>query len=223
MPSEDIEQYRNDIDNDKGLAAKRRALVIASLVLLALSVSGASIKEANTFIFRIEFSNHVGLSYLLGAAVTFLLLRYYAYAQSYHSQLFDFWSARLLNDYSVFYYNSAQNEVQGLLGNRIAIWGGDEPSIQYPRYKKVGMFKRNIVYTSEGQDDEHEAYSYNENIELNKYSKAWTRKHFIKLFGFEIKYRVEAILKHREYLDLMFPYFLGIAAIISLIAKLYQQ
>ena len=223
MLGPDIDQYREDIDNDEGLAAKRRALVIVSLLLLALSVSGASIKEANTFIFRIEFSNHVGLTYLLGAAVIFLLLRYYAYAQSYHSQLFDFWSARLLNDYRVFSYNSAEDEVQGLLGKRIDIWGGDEPGIQEPRYRKVGMLKRNIVYTSQGEDDQHGPYSYNENIELNKYSETWTRKDFRKLLRFEIKYRVEAILKHREYLDLMFPYLLGTAAIISLIIKLYQQ
>ena len=81
MLGPDIDQYRDNIDKDEGLAAKRCALVIVSLLLLALSVSGASIKEANTFIFRIEFSNHVGLTYLLGAAVIFLLLRYYAYAQ----------------------------------------------------------------------------------------------------------------------------------------------
>lgn len=198
-------------------------LVIVSLLLLALSVSGASIKEANTFIFRIEFSNYVGLTYLLGAAVIFLLLRYYAYAQSYHSQLFDFWSARLLSDYRVFSYNAANDELQGLLSKRIDIWGCDEPGIQEPRYKKVGILRRNIVYASEGQDDEHGTYSYDENIELNKYSESWTKNDYRKLLRFEIKYRVEAMLKHREYLDLMFPYLLGIAAIISLLAKLYQQ
>lgn len=223
MLGPDIDQYRAEIDNDEGLAAKRRALVIVSLLLLALSVSGASIKEANTFIFRIEFSNHVGLTYLLGAAVIFLFLRYYAYAQSYHSQLFDFWSARLLNDYRVFSYNTARDEVHGLLGKRINLWGGDEPGIQEPRYKKVGMLKRNIVYTSEGQDDEHGAYSFDENVELNQYSETWTKKDLRKLLRFELKYRMEAVLKHRECLDLMFPYLLGIAAIISLVIKLNQQ
>lgn len=221
MLGSDIDQYREDIDNDEGLAAKRRALVIVSLLLLVLSVSGASIKEANTFIFRIEFSNHDGLTYLLGVAVIFLMLRYYAYAQCYHSQLFDFWSARLLNDYRVFSYSTKEEVVQGLLGKRIGQWGGDEPGIQKPRYKRVGVLKRNILYKSEGQDDVHGTYSYNENIELNKYSKTWTTKDFRKLLSFEIKYRVEAILKHREYLDIMFPYLVGIAAIISMVVKLY--
>jgi hypothetical protein len=218
----DIEQYRADIDSDEGLAAKRRLLVIISLLLLALSISGASIKEANTFIFRIEFSNHVGLTYLLGAAVIFLLLRYYAYAQHYQSKLFDFWSARLLNDYRVFSYNSKTDGFDGLLGKRIDIWSGDEQGIKEPRYKKVGMLKRNLVYTSEGQDEEGGTYNYEDNIELNQYSETWTRKNFRKLLIFEIKYRIEAILKHREYLDLMFPYILGITAIISLIYKVTQ-
>ncbi len=100
--------------------------------------------------------------------------------------------------------------------------GGDEPGIHNPRYKKVGVLKRNLVYTSEGQDDEHGTYSYEENIELNQYSETWTRKDLRKLLRFEMKYRIEAVLKHREYLDLMFPYILGVAAIISLISKLNQ-
>lgn len=223
MIGPDIDKYRSDIDNDAGLAAKRRALVIASLLLLALSVSGASIKEANTFIFRVEFSNHVGLTYLLGAAVMFLMLRYFAYAQTYHNQLFDFWSTRLLSDYRVFSYNNFEGQVHGLLGQRINLWGGDEPGIQEPRYKKIGFLKRNIVFSSQGEDHEHGQYSYDENIELNKYSETWTKKDFRKLLRFEIKHRIEAIIKHREYLDLMFPYIIGISAIISMVTKIHQQ
>lgn len=216
MSKLDINQYRAEIDNDEQLTAKRRALVSVSLLLLALSLSGAAIKEANTFIFRIEFTNHEGLTYLLAAAVVFFLLRYYAYAQSYHSQLFDFWSARLLNDYRIFYYDNQHEEVGGLLGKRIDLTGHDSPGIREPRYKKVGVLKRNIVYTADGYDDYHGHFSYDENIELNEFSNAWTKKDFQKLLRFEFKYRIEAILKHREYLDLMFPYLLGIAAIISL-------
>lgn len=219
MTKLDINKYRDEIDNDKQLTAQRRALVTVSLLLLALCLSGAAIKEANTFIFRIEFTNHEGLTYLLAAAVVFFLVRYYAYAQIYHSQLFDFWSERLLDDYRVFNYDTQHEEVGGLLGKRINFTGHDEPGLRTPRYKKVGILKRNLVYTSEGHDEHHGHFSYDENIELNKYSNDWTKKDFHKLLRFEFKYRIEAILKHREYLDIMFPYLLGIAAIISLTAK----
>lgn len=223
MSELNIDEYREQLDSDGGLSAKRKALVIASLLLLALSVSGAAIKEANTFIFRVEFSNHAGLTYLLGVAVAFLMLRYYAYAQSYHSQLFDFWSARLLSDYRIFSYDNSEDEVNGLLGKAVNVWGGDEPGIQEARYKKVGILKRNLVYTSYGQDERHGDFSYDENIELNRYSEKWTKKDFRRLLRFEFIYRVEGVFKHREYLDLMFPYLLGFCALLSLIYKLFQQ
>ena len=75
MSSPSIDEYRAHLDSDVGLAAKRKILIVVSLLLLALNVSGASIKEANTFVFRVEFSNHVGLTYLLGVAVAFLMLQ----------------------------------------------------------------------------------------------------------------------------------------------------
>lgn len=218
-----IDEYREKLDSDEGLAAKRRALVIVSLLLLALSVSGAEIKEANTFIFKLEFSNHSGLTYLLGVAVIFLMLRYYAYAQNYHSQLFDLWSTKLLSDYRVFSYDASEGEVNGLLGKVLNVWGEEEPGIREARYKKIGILKRNIVYTAHGHDERHGEYSYDENIELNRYSDKWTKKDFLKLMKFEFKYRAEGIFKHREYLDLMFPYFLGASSLFSLVYKLSQQ
>lgn len=223
MSSPSIDEYRAHLDSDVGLAAKRKILIVVSLLLLALNVSGASIKEANTFVFRVEFSNHVGLTYLLGVAVAFLMLRYYAYAESYHSQLFDFWSARLLRDYRVFSYDHREDAVDGLLGKAVNVWGGNEPGIQKSRYKKVGILKRNLVYTSCGHDEYHGDYTYNENIELNSYSEKWTKKDFRKLLRFEFIYRVEAVFKYREYLDLMFPYLLGGCSLLSLIYRLVQQ
>lgn len=217
-----IDEYREKLDGDEGLAAKRKAVVIVSLLLLALCVSGAAIKEANTFIFRVEFSNHAGLTHLLGAAVAFLMLRYYAYAQSYHSQLFDLWAERLLSDYRVFSYDTSEDEVNGLLGKVVDVWGGDEPGIQDARYKKVGILKRNIAYTSRGHNERHGEYSYEQNIELNSYSEKWTKKDFQRLLRFEFKCRLEAVLKHREYLDIMFPYLLGLCALLSLIYKIFQ-
>ena len=53
------------IDNDAGLQSKRKLLTVASLILLALSFSGATIDEANTFIFKIKFANQNGLGILL--------------------------------------------------------------------------------------------------------------------------------------------------------------
>ncbi len=63
------------IDRDEGLKAKRKLLIVASCILLALSFSGATIDEANTFIFKIKFTNQNGLGILLVLSIVFLMIR----------------------------------------------------------------------------------------------------------------------------------------------------
>ncbi len=223
MSALNIYEYREKFDNDDRLASKRKILIISSLLLLAISLSGASIKEANTFIFRVEFSNHSGLTYLLGVTVFFMLLRYYAYAEEYHSKLSDLWAARLLGDYRVFSYDPREDEVQGLLGKAVRLWGGDEPGIRDIKYKKVGIFKRNLVYLSRGYDENDGDIYYEMNIELNKYTQHWNRKDFYKLLKLEFICRLEGVFKYREYFDLMLPYVVGACSLISLTYRYINQ
>jgi len=222
MANMTVDEFRSVMDNDAGFKSKRRALVFVSLLLLALVVSGAEIKEANTFIFKIEFTNHVGLKYLLVLAVLSCMFRYYAYSEKYHAQLFNFWSERMLNDSKVFYYDRESESVGGLLGKKIEIYGGDEPGIQSPTYKKTGILKRSIGYPSRGVDDYHGEYSCTEYIELNTYSKDWGRAEFLKLVGAEMRYRAEAWIKYRETLDLASPYLLGFSSLAVFMFKYFS-
>ncbi|UIL59074.1 hypothetical protein [Vibrio harveyi] len=59
-----LDEYRLQIAADEGLKAKRRNLVMLSAVLIALNFSGAVIKEANTFLFKIEFTDQHGINEL---------------------------------------------------------------------------------------------------------------------------------------------------------------
>lgn len=213
MANMTVDEFRSAMDDDAGFKSKRRALMFASLLLLALVVSGAEIKEANTFIFKIEFTNHVGLRYLLVLAVLSCMFRYYAYSEKYHAQLFNFWSGRLLNDREVFYYDREAESAGGLLGKKIDVCGGDEPGIECPIYKKTGFLKRSIGYPSTGTHDYYGEYSYTEYIELNVYSKGWSKAEFRKLLRAEMRCRVEAWIKYRETLDLVSPYLLGFSSL----------
>lgn len=213
-------EFRNAMDDDAGFKSKRRALTFVSLLLLALVASGAEIKEANTFIFKIEFTNHVGLRYLLVLAVLSCMLRYYAYSEQYHAQLFKFWSNRLLNDIKVFHYDQESESVGGLLGRKIDTCGGNEPGIQSPTYTKTGFLKRSIGYPSTGTHDFYGEYAYTEYIDLNQYTEWWSKADFCKLLLAEMKYRLEAWIKYRETLDLLSPYLLGFS---SLVAFLYKM
>lgn len=130
------DEFREAMDNDKAFQSKRKALVFVSLLLLALVVSGAQIKEANTFIFKIEFSNHVGLRYLLVVSVVACMLRYYSYAEKYRNQLFVIWSGKLLADSGVYYLDQEIGAVTGVLGGRLGVVFNGSYDLDNPVYKK---------------------------------------------------------------------------------------
>lgn len=214
-----LNEFRKSIDGDEGLQSKRKLLVIVSVTFLALNLTGATLEEANTFLFKIHFSNHVGLSYLFVASIIFLTLRYYSYAQDYHSKLYDFWSERMLADYRVFNCDPADQEVRGFLSNAIDVWSGDEPGISDAKYCVSGLFQRSISYPSEGTDEERGPYSYTKYISLNKFNKKWKPYHYLWLLILELKYQLEATFKYRESLDLLAPYILCIVTILSYIFR----
>jgi len=214
-----LESFRGQIDTDTGLLSKRKILVAMSVVLIVLNCSGATLQEVNTFIFKIKFTNHNGLVYFLSLSVAFLTLRYYGYAQVYHEKLFHFWSQRMLNDYKVFYSNPMEDYIGGLLAKRIDVSPISAPGIQSPNYKVVGLFKRNLVYTVFGPDEYGNDSEYDKNIPLNKYTDKWKLTDYFKLLIFEAHYQLEAFLKHREYLDILYPYILSTLALLTVVFK----
>jgi len=83
------------IDLDEGLKAKRKLLTVTSIILLALSFTGAQVQEANTFILKLKFANQNGLGILFVLSILFLMVRYYNYAKPYHDKLYERWTNRL--------------------------------------------------------------------------------------------------------------------------------
>jgi len=103
-------ELTTSIDKDEGLQSKRKLLTVASLTLLALSFSGATLDEANTFIFKIKFANQNGLGILLVLSIIFLMIKYYNYAKPYHDKLYSIWSGRLVN--KPFFYSRSPDDDQ---------------------------------------------------------------------------------------------------------------
>lgn len=217
--SNELENFRKSLDEDSGLQSKRRILVMVCLVFLALNLSGATLEEANTFIFKITFTNHVGLNYFFIASIFFMTIRYYSYAQGYHNRLYKFWTQRLLDDPKVFHYNYQEEEVSGLLGKAVDVLGYDEPGIGEPSYCYTGFFKRSLSYRSEGEDERRGPYYYTKYIVLNKFTETWQLKDYIYLIWVELKYQIESMLRYRESLDLFTPYFLSVSAMVSFVFK----
>lgn len=219
MSEEKLVEYRKKLDGDEGLQGKRKLLVGLSILMLAINFTGATFKEANTFIFKIEFTNQLGLSYFLLLAVVFLLIRYYTYAHHYHDELYKLWSSRMLKDRQIFHYHHEAERVDGLLANAVNVWGGDEPGIQTSKYHVTGIFTRGLLYPTKNHNEDG-VEEYEELVSLTKFTNDWRRIDYLKLLAYELKYQSAAFFKYRENLDLVGPYFLGVAALLLTIWKL---
>lgn len=197
------------IDADEGLKSKRKLLVFASLVLLALSVSGAKIEEANTFILNIKFENQSGIGVLLVFSILFLMVRYFNYARPYHSQLYRLWSSRMLEHPYYFSQCYHSDNISGL----VVEMAPKESNIDNLPYSYQGgqgwayqcayPFVRKIRYSWQ---DQHDFY-------VKSVFVGW--KHYLKVLRLETKYQFESFFTHRENLDILAPYLIGFLSIVS--------
>lgn len=204
------------IDADEGLKSKRKMLTIASLVLLALSFADAKVAEANTFIFKITFGNERGLSILLVAAVLFLMLRYYNYASQYHRKIYRLWTERMLGNPFFFIQPLHDTEYYGLVAN-LTPKGFSIDAAVYERldwgfsYSCKFPLRREISYYWHDQHDYHQESVF----------VGW--KNYPRVLWFEAKYQFQSFVNHRESLDIIAPYILGVISISSYLANAHLQ
>ncbi|MCR4144255.1 hypothetical protein OYC61_013870 [Alcaligenes nematophilus] len=204
------------IDDDKGLLASRRLLMTLAILLLASSVGGVTIKEANTFIFKLEILNPSNLSLLLAISVAISTLRYYSYAFYYHKKIQDIWIKKLMSDTEIFHISYNQERIDGVLGNKLDIYPQEYPGLADIKYIPKAFFLRSLSFTVFGRDDGYdgpEDYEYQENHSLNEFNKKWKFRHLLKLIKIESTHRFKTMCENREYLDITFPYLTSITSI----------
>lgn len=202
------------IDSDLGLQSKRKLLTVASLILLALSFSGATIDEANTFIFKIKFANQNGLGILLVLSIIFLMIRYYNYAKPYLDRLYKIWSDRLFNDPFFYQKSHHDDEDAGLLAmsrNSELDAGLNYDVRRWSFSYKCGMpFCRYIVHYWGYNEHPDEERSDSVNI-----YKTFGLKVYFKVIVLEVTEQTRSFFTHRENLDIFAPFILGCLAIAS--------
>lgn len=213
MSKDEQKKHHENFDTDENLKSKRKLLITISMILIALEVTGATIKEANTFLFKIGFTNESGVTNLLVFSILYLLVRYYSYAQPYHEELFEFWSSRMLKDPDFFYYDHESEAVKGFISDAVDVYGGDEPGISAIKYEVSGFFRRRLNYLTAASDGEGNDGYYPTYINLNNLTETWKLRSFLRLLVFEARYQGEAFLKYREHLDILAPYFVALISL----------
>lgn len=219
------ESLTDKMKNDSEFQSKRKQLIAISVLLMAMSLSDAQLKEANTFIFKIDFSNSAAFGWLVFVGVIVLMIRYYSFAFKYHSYLYDVWANALVKDRRVFVYyiNEATEDLipHGLL-SKLKEYSCSKKidGNSFERYKVVpqyiikGILKRGVICES---NDGHE-YTI-EDISLNEFNENWTRKDLFQLLKIEFEHQKNAVLRQPEYLDISLPYLIASLSLISFIFK----
>ncbi|WP_323928599.1 hypothetical protein [Aeromonas caviae] len=226
LKEEKEDSLTDKMKKDSEFQSKRKQLIIVSVLLMAMSLSDASLKEANTFIFKIDFSNSAAFGWLVFVGVIVLMIRYYSFAFKYHSYLYDVWANAMMQDRRVFvyYYDDEKTNdyiPRGLLSklkdhscsSRIGGHVFERYKLE-PKYKINGILKRGITYDYDSGFD-----ITIEDVSLNEFNESWTRKDLLQLLKIEFEHQKNAVLQQPEYLDISLPYLIASLSLISFIFK----
>ena len=226
LKEEKEDSLTDKMKKDSDFQSKRKQLIIVSILLMAMSLSDASLKEANTFIFKIDFSNSAAFGWLVFVGVIVLMIRYYSFAFKYHSYLYDVWANAMMQDRRVFvyYYDDEKTNdyiPRGLLSklkdhscsSRIGGHVFERYKLE-PKYKINGILKRGITYDYDSGFD-----ITIEDVSLNEFNENWTRKDLYNLLKIEFEHQKNAVLQQPEYLDISLPYLIASLSLISFIFK----
>lgn len=219
---ERLDAFHKDLNNDKGLKSKRQLVTYVSLVILAINLSGATIKEANTFLFKIEFIQPEGLNILLALTLFGCIVRYLNYSYKHTIKLSGFWKERFLSDPRVLGFHSDSDNYYGIL-SPLAQKIYDDNYDEYQSGTISNSYKEYIShwlpfsktysqywYNKQYGDELGESFNIRKNIGLIK---------LFKLLKIEYIYRIEAYFRYPETLDLKAPLIIASFAYISILMK----
>ncbi|MFQ1850850.1 hypothetical protein ACK36A_13130 [Aeromonas veronii] len=157
LTEEKEDSLTDQMKKDSEFQSKRKQLIVVSILLMAISLSDAQLKEANTFIFKIDFSNTAAFGWMMFFGVIVIIIRYYSFAFKYHSYLYDAWANAMMKDRRVLVYyfddNSCDYIPHGLLSklkdhscsSNIDGHSFEKYKVE-PKYKVNGILKRGITY-----------------------------------------------------------------------------
>lgn len=230
----DVEAYRKRFDDDNNLKGKRKIVVALSMLLLGIQFTGATVKEANSLIFLIEFTNEDGFVYLLLISILFSLVRYHNFAYSYLKELKPLWVRQIeKNRLFVDAENYPDEPIHGLVPDLapkewLDIYEGDinedvetaENMRKYTYFEYVQRgLDRGILFTwYDGC-----AQEFTKLVLLKKHPHIG-RATFRDIIFIEYKERISRWFIHRETLDIIGPYLIGVTAFtITLYSKVYPE
>jgi hypothetical protein len=215
----DASELSQKIEADTGLAKSRKYLMFVSLLLLALTFSGAKIAEANTFLFKLTFTNSEGIIDLLLLSIAFLVVRYYSNASKYHKAIYDDWTSRLLKEeyfYSICEHSDGQSGYMVEIAPKYA--GYNDESFRYEdEHKSIKVtFHANWFINAQFQYDlfDRHGHMQDQKVYLFKFSMFFAS---LKALWLVLNYWTDAQVRYRESLDIFAPYLIFFITTLSVL------
>ena len=208
---------KEQIDNDKQLQKLGRKLSILSLFFMGVMLTGATIEEANTFVFKVKVTTQEAIPAMFLLSVLYLLFRYYTYARPYQKLIERLWLNRLERDPIIVLYDYESHEVHGFVVDiepkgvdlNIQSHSQHAETVWRFEYRVSGFGQRCIRYTGG-----HVMAAYDEqlDVQLRKHIKL---SEYLKILCTEAKYQLTSFIEDKERLDLWGPYLIATLAILS--------
>lgn len=207
---------KQQIDGDEQLQKLGRKLSILSLLFMGVMLTGATIEEANTFVFKVKVTTQEAIPAMFLLSVLYLLFRYYTYARPYQKQIDQAWNQRLNATLFHIYEDPEDGEWYGraidLQPKGIQLDSPNPNDRQYVQiqYQYTGFFLRSAKYTD---------YVEEHGVEVEPAPvPLWEKvsiKEYLWFLTTEAKYQLGSFVEDKERLDLWGPYLITGLAILS--------
>ena len=202
------------ISNDTVLASCKKTLIILSSILLALTFSGAKITEANTFIFKITFTNPVGLSSLMLLAIGYLLIRYNSLSNLYVESFQKQWSEKVKSNYFYRNFDYHNDVVYGFIPYLFKPYVDlNNESIKRSNYDFVEYdLKTRLFFNAFFYLTTHDESGPSKPVKIYLFSSRSKLKYLAAVSIIFYYWLIEQF-RHREFLELYSPIFIGLTAV----------
>jgi hypothetical protein len=203
---------KQQIDSDEQLQKLGRRLSILSLLFLGVMLTGATIEEANTFVFKVKITTQEGIPALFFLSTLYLMFRYYTYARPYHKKIEEIWWARFSSD--ALYVHHSDEEIIGLVYDLDPGFAEEDFEAQ-PTVLHRGIFDRIIEYRYTYNPPNGEIFDLPDTVIAVSIGGSAGLRTYFSIYFKETKYQLRSYIEDKERLDLWGPYLIASLAILS--------
>lgn len=213
--TEPTKSLSEQINNDVTLASCKKTLIILSSILLALTFSGAKITEANTFIFKITFTNPLGLSSLMLLAIGYLLIRYNSLSHLYVESFQKQWSEKVIRNSFYRNFDHYNDVVSGFIPDLFKPYVDlNNESIKRESHDFVEYdLNTQLFFNAYFDLTIHDESGPSEPVKVYLFSAKNKLKYLAAISLISYYWLVEQF-RHREFLELYSPMFIGFIAVL---------